>query len=307
MLFQYMQDCQRLLREQRQELINPDDLIPYINTARRDIAGFSQSIRVLTPSAGSVKSIAVTAGGSGYSATPTVTVSAPDFPNGRKPYPTGAQATAAAVVVGGVITQINVTYGGDGYFQPIVTITDTTGSGATATAATTYINELVQGQEVYPFSAVDLSANPGVDSVFAVRSVSIIYNNYRYSLPMYAFSTYQAMIRQYPFQYQWVPTFSSQYGQGTNGDLYLYPLPSQVYQVEYDCQCLPSDLTDDQSVEALPMPWRDAVKFYACHLAFLELQNFNAAQGYLALYEKFAQRYSNFARIGRAVNPYGRY
>ena len=306
MLFQYMQDTQRFLREQRQELSNPDDLIAYINRARRDIAGFSQSIRVLTPSAGSIKSITVTAGGTGYT-NPAVTVSAPDFPSGRPPFPSGAQATASAVVIGGIITQINVAYGGDGYFKPIVTITDATGTGATATATTTYINEVVQGQEVYNFSDVDLSINPGVESVYAVRSVSIIYNNYRYSLPMYSFSVYQAMIRQYPFQYQFVPTFTSQFGQGTSGSLYMYPLPSQTYQVEYDCQCLPSDLTDDQSVEALPMPWRDAVAFYAVHLAFLELQNFNAAQGYLALYEKFAQRYSNFARIGRVVNPYGRF
>lgn len=306
MLFKYMQDTQRFLREQRQELNNPDDLIAYINRARRDIAGFSQSIRVLTPSAGSIDAITVANGGTGYTA-PTVTISAPDFPNGRAPYPNGAQATATATVVGGVITQIDVTYGGDGYFQPQVTINDATGSGATATVSTTYINEVVQAQEVYNFSDIDLSANPGCESVYAVRSVSVIYANYRYSLPMYPFSVYQAYIRQYPFQYQYVPTFASQYGQGTSGSLYFYPLPSQTYQVEYDCQCLPIDLIDDQSVEALPMPWRDAVAFYAAHLAFLELQNFNAAQGYLALYEKFAQRYSNFARIGRAVNPYGRY
>lgn len=306
MLFKYMQDTQRFLREQRQELNNPDDLISYINRARRDIAGFSQSIRILTPSAGSINAIAVTAGGSGYT-NPTVTVTPPDFPNGRQPFPNGAQATATAVVVGGVITQINVVYGGDGYFQPLVTITDPTGTGATATASTTYINEVTQGREVYNFSDIDLSINPGVESVYAIRSVSIIYSNYRYSLPMYAFSVYQAMIRQYPNQYQWVPTFTSQYGQGTAGSLYMYPLPSQTFQVEYDCQCLPADLTDDQSVEALPMPWQDAVAFYSAHLAFLELQNFNAAQGFLALYEKFVQRYSNFARIGRAVNPYGRF
>ena len=307
MLFSYMQDVQRFLREQRQELLNPADIISYINRARRDVAGFAQCVRRLTPSASFVKTIAVTAGGSGYSANPTVTISAPDFPSGYGSNPNGLQATATANVVGGVIASITVNVGGDGYFQPTVTITDSTGTGATATATVGTTNTANQGQEVYPFSSLDLSIWPGVDSVIGVRSVSIIYNNYRYSLPCYSFSTYQSMIRQYPFQYQYVPTFSSQFGQGADGSFYLYPLPSQTYQMEWDCQCLPSNLHDDQDVEVIPKPWQDAIAFYAAHLAFLELQNFNAAQGYLALYEKFVVRYSNQARIGRAVNPYGRY
>lgn len=306
MLYDYMKDCQRLLREQRQELINPDDLISYINRSRREIAMRTYCIRVLTPIAGSIISWNVTAGGSGYAA-PTATVSAPDFPSGQGKFPTGSQATASVTQVGGIITQINSTYGGDGYFLPTLTITDAAGTGAAATPNLSYINEVKQGQEVYKFSDINLSFNPGCDSVYLVRSVSLLYNNYRFSLPMYSFSTYQAMIRQYPFQYQYIPTFFSQFGQGTDGSLYMYPLPSQTYQVEYDCNCIPSDLVDDQSVEAIPMPWRDAVAFYALHLAFLELQNFNYAKAYLDLYEKFALRYSQYARVSRVVNPYGRY
>jgi len=37
------------------------------------------------------------------------------------------------------------------------------------------------------------------------------------------------------------------------------------------------------------------------------LQNFNYAKAYLDLYEKFALRYSQYARVNRAVNSYGRY
>lgn len=307
MLFKYLQDTQRFLREQRQELENPDDIVAYINRARREIALRTQCIRVLTPISGSITGWTVDTGGTGYSNSPTLVITDPDFPSGQGANPNGDQATATAIVQAGVITAIDSTYGGAGYFTPEMTITDSSGSGATATATLSYINEVLQGQEVYKFSDIDLSANPGCDQVYGVRSVSLIYNNYRYSLPMYSFSTYQAMIRQYPFQYSYIPTFFSQFGQGTDGSLYMYPLPSQTYQVEYDCQCIPSDLTDDQSVEAIPMPWQDAIAFYAAHLVYLELQNYNAAKGYLDLYEKFALSYSNYARIGRAVNPYGRY
>jgi len=307
MLNEYLLQTQRFLREQNQVFNNPEDLISYINRGRREVAMRTQAIRVLTPISGAITGYTITNGGSGYSATPTVTVTPPDLPSGRLPNPLGAQAIASAIVQGGVIAAIDSTYGGSGYFQPQVTITDTTGHGATATPVLSFINTLNTGQEVYPFSGIDLSMFPGCDAVYYVRSVSILYNNYRYTLPMYAFSVYQAMIRQYPFQYQYVPTFTSQFGQGTDGSFYSYPLPSQQYASEWDCLVLPSDLIDDQSYEALPNPWRDAVPYFGAHFAMMELQNYNVAKFYLDLYEKQALSYSNFARIGRGVNPYGRY
>ncbi|MDE2099004.1 MAG: hypothetical protein KGL39_17250 [Patescibacteria group bacterium] len=304
-LFDYMKQCTRFMREQRQEYLNPNDLISYINRARREIAMRTQCIRVLTPSAGSIIGYSITAAGSGYTNSPTLTVSAPDFPNGMLPYPNGSQATASCIVQGGAITGLFSQYGGNGYFQPSITITDTTGTGATATPIVGGVNLLNQGQEKYAFSDIDLSANPGCDSVYAVRGVSIIYSGYRYSLELMAWTRYQ-IYRAYPYQYQYTPAIFSQFGQGTDGSLFFYPLPSQALQAEYDCQCLPSDLLDDQSYEAIPLPWTDAVPYFAAHFAMAEIGNLNASRFYLDLYEKFALSYSQFARIGRASNPYGR-
>lgn len=302
----YLQQTQRLLREQGQIFVNPQDLVAYINLARREVAMRSQSIRRLTPISGSLLSISVTNPGASYTS-PTVTISAPDFPSGRPPYPNGDQATALAIVQSGSITAINVQYGGYGYFAPTLQITDSTGSGAEASIETTYINKLNQGQEVYNFADVDLSIFPGVRSILAVKSVSIVYNNYRYSLPIYSFSTYQAYIRNYPTQYQWVPTMGTQYGQGDDGSFYLYPLPSQTYQMEWDCCCLPLDLAGPGSDEALPAPWTDAVPYFAAYLAMLELQNLNAARLYMQLFDQFVHRYSTAARPGRVTNIYGRF
>lgn len=76
---------------------------------------------------GSIGSVTVESGGTGYSATPNVTIT--DF------YGPGTNATASAIVVGGIITAINVTAAGSGYVAPMVTIEDATGTGAAATAA----------------------------------------------------------------------------------------------------------------------------------------------------------------------------
>jgi hypothetical protein len=305
-LFHHLKQTQRFLRDEKQELFNPQDLIDYINRARRKIASQCQCIRVKSSISGQILSWTVTVPGSSYVA-PVCVITPPDFPSGQLPFPNGDQAKATANVSGGQITSINNVYGGYGYFQPVMTITDPSGSGATVTPVVDYVMTLNRGQEVYNFSNVDLSPFPGVKSVYGVRSVSIIYANYRYSLPMYSFSTYQAMIRQYPFQYQYVPTFCSQYGQGANGSIYVYPLPSQTYQMEWDMQCLPQDLDDDQSVEVLQQPWDELPPYFAAHLAYSGIQNLNASKYYLELYNQMAKEYSGEARIGRVTNPYGRY
>jgi hypothetical protein len=307
-LFEYMKQAQRFVRDAKQQLIDPGDWVDYANRARREVAMRSQCVRVVPPISGALASPSVMAPGSGYT-NPTVVVSAPDFPSGLAPLPNGAQATATATLIGGEIASVDVTYGGAGYYQPVLTISDPTGTGATVTAATSWINQTIGGQEVYPFSSVNLSNFPLVDSILAVRSVSIIYADYRYSLAQYDFSTYQAKVRQFPFQYQYVSTFCSQFGQGVAGSLYMYPLPSQSYQMEWDCTCLPADLTlaDGIVEDIIPRPWSEAVPYMMASLAYQELQNLNAARYYADQFDQFMHRYRAAATPGRISNQYGRW
>jgi len=139
-----------------------------------------------------------------------------------------------------------------------------------------------------------------------VKSISILFSGFRYSANVHAFTTYQGLVRQWALQWQYVPVVAAQYGQGSSGSFYLYPIPNQAYQLEWDCFFLPAELHDNQSYEAIPDPWTDAVPYFACHLAYLELQNFNAANFYLDLFDKMLLRYSQYARPGLTPNVYGR-
>ncbi len=79
---------------------------------------------------GSVSTITITSGGSGYSAAPTVTISAPNQTG-------GIQATATATITSGVVTAITITEPGTGYTSaPTITFS----SGA-ASATATAINQ----------------------------------------------------------------------------------------------------------------------------------------------------------------------
>lgn len=306
MLSSYVQNTMRLIGDVNQQRVPYNDLVIYVNRARRKVAELTQCVRVLTPISGSITSVTLVSEGLGYTS-PSVTISPPDSPGGTVNNPGGLQATAIAHVTSGTITSITMTNPGSGYFQPTVTITDSTGSGAVGTAVLSPINQTVANQEVYNFSNIPLGNVQGVLSIFAIKSVSMIYENYRYSLPMYSFSTYQAMIRRYPYQYSYVPTVGSQYGQGVNGSLYLYPIASQAYPYECDCFCLPIDLVDDTTFEAIPQPWTDSIPYYAAYLAYLYMQQANDAKGMRKLFDDNLLEQSIASRPGRITNPYGRY
>src|SRR5215472_5067539 len=94
----YMQATQRFLREQKQDFIDPDDLIGFVNRSRRETVMRTKCLRGLTPISGQIVSWTITNPGSGYSANPTLTITPPDFPSGVLPKPNGDQATATAIL-----------------------------------------------------------------------------------------------------------------------------------------------------------------------------------------------------------------
>lgn len=91
-------------------------------------------------SSGSVLSIEVVSGGSGYTEAPTVTI------NG-----TGTGATATATISGGAVTLVTVNTGGSGYYGNVTVSFSGGGSGVTSTATAVatlsdYNSELISGK-----------------------------------------------------------------------------------------------------------------------------------------------------------------
>lgn len=119
--------------------------VPVNGYANSPCSGGSGTINLVTgfpeltfcgPVPGSVTSIRVRSGGSGYLLPPTVTISAPTGGG------TLVTATAVAVISGGAVTSITIVNGGSGYIAaPTVTISaPPAGSGHTTAAATASTN-----------------------------------------------------------------------------------------------------------------------------------------------------------------------
>lgn len=316
MLYDYLKRVQILVGyDQNETFYNIEDLTAFINTARQEVAAQGQCIRLLTPCQGSILTLTVTKGGHGYTA-PTLSISVPDAPSGSLPYPSGAQATGTLQQIGGVLTNASVNFGGGGYFAPNVTISDPTGTGGAVTAQVSPLNQALYSQEEYQFAGINLTPFPGIGAILAVRSVSFIWNQWQWTASRVSFSKYQALIRQYVSTFFAPPVWLCQFGQGVAGSIKIYPLPDQSYQMQWDVSCLPLDLVDDTSYEAIPDPWRVAVPYYAAHIALLgraaEIpQLLPLAQSYFnektgGLFGTHMRRARAFSQPGVPSSAYGR-
>ena len=283
-LFNYQQEVQQLLGDQNEQRFNIDDLTMFINRARNKVAEATQCLRALPPSSGSLLTLVPVAVGSGYIA-PVVTISAPDAIGIQT-----VQATATANVVGGQITSYNIVNAGVGYVNvPTVTITDSAGVGATALITLTPFVSANAGQEVYNFSDISaiVAANlPGYGEIISVQAIAVSWGSWKPTLRnIAAWSAFQAYCRTWNVGQQNYPGVWSQRGQGASGSVYLFPIPSILAQMDFDCYCRPIPLASNSDVEAIPHPFTEAVPFYAAYWGYMSAQNQDMAAVMLQTYK----------------------
>lgn len=266
MLNSYIQKTQLLLHDQIGAFYTLPNITNWINQARQRVAADSECIRILPPSSSGILSYAVTNPGSGYTAA-TAAITAPNLTS-------GVQATATVTVLAGAVTAVNVLVAGSGYtVSPLVTISGD-GTGAAAAATLTAAVQTTPNQEVYPFSAFNtfVQQTPGVASILAVRQIAVYWGALKPALQYMPWTKFNALLRAYSINISNFPSVFSQYGQGQSGSVYVWPVPSQQLGMDWDCTCVPIDLTSDATVEAIPDPWTEAVPYRAAHLALLYSQ-----------------------------------
>jgi len=291
----YLTQTQRLLSNPSGSIYSPGDLTIYINIARQQIAGEGQCVRVTPPLIGSITAVTAISGGTGFIGAPSVVFHDP----------TGTGASATATISGGAVTAVAIVSGGSGYTGPTVTFSGGGGSNAAA-AVVTNANITVQGQEIYPFSALNLTSFPGVLEVLSVRTIAMIWGTFQYTCQKVSYSKYQAMVRNYTNAYQYIPAVAAQFGQGVSGSLYLYPIPSAPYPMVWDCLCLPTPLASDSDPEAIPYPWTDVVPFHAAYLALLGAYRYADADRLWNEAQKYMRRARAYSQPQLTANWYGR-
>jgi len=98
--------------------------------------------------------------------------------------------------------------------------------------------------------------------------------------------SYQAFARQYPYV-SGNPWYWTRFENTTNS-VYLRPIPSQAFPMQWTCTCSVLPLTTDSSPEPIPYSYTDAIPYFAAYLAMMSSQRMPDAQNMLQIYNMFA-------------------
>jgi len=128
----------------------------------------------------------------------------------------------------------------------------------------------VANQEAYAITLANaaVAAVPGVASPYGVWGVAVAEANYFIALGRMDFPSFQAYRRILNNTAQNYPDKFSTYNRGAAQVIYLSLVPAAVYAMIWDVACIPVNLVDDTTIEALPEPWTEIIPFkaasYAC-------------------------------------------
>lgn len=232
----YLNDASALLHDQAFSFTSRDQLIRWINEARRQAAQRSACIRRLV---------------------------------------TGQSAFGAAAQPGQIIP---------GGFQPGA-LPDSA-PNATSFATTNKFNT-INNVERYPYQGF---VNPllraqhqGVKAVIDTIACSVCWGggpggSPRPSLYWLPFEDLQAYARAYATLVTSYPYFWSVYNDGENGEIWLFPTPSQAMEIELDVFCVPNAIYSDDDYDAIPDGFANAIKYGAAALAYLTSRRYGQAQ-----------------------------
>jgi len=234
----------------------------YINEARKQLVMDTGCLRTLQTSYvsggqeqcvfGAIGGGVILTQGAGYSS-PTIA-----FSGGG-----GSGVAAALTQSGGAVNTISFTNFGSGYTSaPTATISDPSGSGATAQV--------------------------GLISVltYDILSINLIWGTERYTLQWYPWRQFSAWFRPYvSASYQRQPVSWAVYG---DNSVFFGPTPDQSYAIEVDSVILPTPyaIGDTTTIDAIPPMNQDPIKFYAAYLAKNNAQNYGEAGQFLEQYQR---------------------
>lgn len=158
--------------------------------------------------------------------------------------------------------------------------------GATVLATTNTFNTIV-GVERYPYQGFVNPAlkaqHAGINGAIDVVACSVCWGggpggSPRPSLAWMPWEDLQAYARAYATLVTSYPCYWSTLSDGENGEIWLFPVPSQVMEIELQCFCVPSDLNSDSDYDAIPGGFSNAIKFGAASLAYMQSRRYGQAQ-----------------------------
>lgn len=182
--------------------------------------------------------------------------------------------------------------------------------GASATTSNSFVT--IPGVELYTYNFAKpylQGQYDGYDSIIYVFNVSVAWGGYIPTLDWMPWNDLQAYARSYNTGMLSYPAIWSQKGVGESGQIYLFPVPSNISPgtMEWECVCTPKSLYTNDDFEALPEIYHGCVKYYASYLAYMGQQRTGMAQMMRGLFDEQLMISGVSADFGHIDNYYGQY
>lgn len=141
----------------------------------------------------------------------------------------------------------------------------------------------IQGVERYPYVGF---FNPFLQQQYAgcdkvIDSVALAVNwggTTRPQLDYLAWDDLQAYARAYAVLNTSWPSVWSVYNDGPQGEIWVFPVPSQATEIELDAVCTPKPLYSDDDYDVIPDGMQESLKFGAAALQFMSRGRWSQAQ-----------------------------
>lgn len=141
----------------------------------------------------------------------------------------------------------------------------------------------IPGVERYPYEGfwnpALRAAYEGCDKVIDAIALSVNWGGVtRPTLDWMPWDNLQAYARAYAALNMSYPSVWSVYNDGPQGEIWMFPIPSQANEMELDATVTPKDIYNDSDYDIIPDGFQEALKFGAAKLAFLARARYAQAQ-----------------------------
>jgi hypothetical protein len=295
----YLTQVQRLLHDANNNFYSQTQLTDYINDAR------SRTVR----DTGALREVVVTQTPCQVAPSATVNGASPAYPTA---WVANTAVSANTFVFSNIFIYQYVTGGTSGSTAPAYPSNSTnnytnyppSSPFADGTATLQYVGNcenISYAALTNLMGSAPLSPSTG-NTVLDIVNINLYWGNTRVPLDYLSWSDFNARLRFWQ-NYIGRPLAFSIYGQQ---QIYIGPVPDQVYQLEIDCVVLPNplSLTTLTATDVINDPYTNCVQFYAAYLAKYYEQSFGEAEIFKQEYLKHVSSVLNSVYTRRIPTAY---
>ena len=271
----YITEVRRLLHDANGNFYSDSELTDNINGARERVARDTGCLRKLQVSQTPIAPV-------GYTGNPV-------------PWAANTAVSLNTLIFSNIFTYVVTTAGVTGDQPPAYPDSYSNFPPSTPFANGTAQIQYVGNCEIIPYASL-----PEGGQTLDILNINVFWGNSRYPLSYQPWTQFNAQLRYWQ-NYIGRPVAFSVFGQS---QIYISPVPDQVYTIEVDTTILPLPLVNGAEVDTIIDPYTTPVAYYAAYTAKFKEQSYGESEIYYQQYVNKVRSVLNTTFTRRMPDPY---